>query len=82
MLFYAYDNDGNEKKLKKPLVIETDGKNWHSSKKQMNHDYKRENDLKLAGYDVMRFTGSQVYNKPFDCIYAVMDYVMNNCEVQ
>lgn len=81
LLVYACDKDGSEKKLKKPLVIETDGKNWHSSKKQMNHDYERENDLKLAGYDVMRFTGSQVYNKPFDCISSVFDYVMNNCEV-
>lgn len=81
LLVYACDRDGSEKKLKKPLVVETDGKNWHSSKKQMNHDYKRENDLKLAGYDVMRFTGSQVYNKPFDCISSVFDYVMNNCEV-
>ena len=81
LLVYACDKDGSEKKLKKPLIIETDGKNWHSSKKQMNHDYERENDLKLAGYDVMRFTGSQVYNKPFDCISSVFDYVMNNCEV-
>ena len=81
LLVYACDKDGSEKKLKKPLVIETDGKNWHSSKKQMNHDYERENDLKLSGYDVMRFTGSQVYNKPFDCISSVFDYVMNNCEV-
>lgn len=81
LLMGITDKDGDEIKINKPLIIETDGKNWHSSKKQMNHDYARENNLKLAGYDVMRFTGSQVFRKPFDCISAVYDYVKKNCGV-
>lgn len=66
---------GNEEKfLKKPLIIELDGYDYHSSKKQISYDYERENQLKLCGYDVMRFTGSQVYNHPMRCIEKVYEY--------
>ena len=40
----------------------------------MNYDYERENELKLAGYDIMRFTGSQVYNNPLECIEKIHKY--------
>ncbi|MBR5273577.1 MAG: DUF559 domain-containing protein [Clostridia bacterium] len=63
------------KHLKRPLIIELDGKEFHSSKEQMNYDYERENALKLAGYDVIRFTGSQVYNNPQKCIDDTFEYV-------
>lgn len=66
---------GNEEFfLKKPLIIELDGYDYHSSKKQISYDYERENQLKLCGYDVMRFTGSQVYNHPMRCIEKVYEY--------
>ena len=51
--------------LKKPLIIECDGFEYHSNKKQVNYDYERETNLKLQGYDVLRFTGTQIYNDPF-----------------
>lgn len=67
--------DGNEEKyLKKPLIIELDGYDYHSSKQQISYDYERENKLKICGYDVMRFTGSQVYNHPMRCIEKVYEY--------
>lgn len=52
----------------KPLVIELDGKEYHSSKEQINYDYKRANELLRAGYIVMRFSGSQVYNGATACV--------------
>lgn len=74
-LISYYDCDDATYCLKKPIIIEVDGKDWHSSKTQMNYDYKRENELKLAGYDVFRFTGSQIYNNPFGCIEKIYNYV-------
>ena len=62
-------------KLNKPLVIELDGKDYHSSTKQMNYDYARENDLKLLGYDIIRFTGSQIYNDTENCVKKVAKYL-------
>ena len=61
--------------LKKPIAIELDGIKYHSSKKQVNYDYERENCLKLAGYDVVRFTGSQVYNNVFACLDKVCELI-------
>ena len=67
--------EGNEEKhLNKPLIIELDGYDYHSSKKQISYDYERENELKLCGYDVMRFTGSQVYNHPMKCVDKLYEY--------
>lgn len=57
--------------LIRPIVIELDGKDYHSTTKQINADYERENDLKLQGYDIIRFTGRQVYNDVFGCLDKV-----------
>lgn len=61
--------------LKKPIIIECDGYEFHKTKKQMSSDYERETNLKLDGYDIIRFTGSQIYNEPLECIKKVYDYV-------
>lgn len=69
--------------LNKPIIIECDGFNYHSSKKQMNNDYERENNLKLAGYNIIRFTGSQIYNNPFECVeivYKELENIFKNKE--
>ena len=47
------------------FVIELDGFDYHSNKQQMNYDYEREQILTKNNYKVIRFTGSQIYNKPF-----------------
>lgn len=49
-------------------AIELDGFDYHSNKQQMNYDYERENNIKLKGYNVIRFTGSQLYKEPFKCV--------------
>lgn len=49
-------------------IIELDGHEYHSTKKQRNNDYERENNLKELGYNVIRFTGSQVFNNPLSCV--------------
>lgn len=69
--------DNVEILLKKPIAIELDGLEYHSNKKQVNHDYKRENDLKLLGYDIIRFTGSQIYKDPYECLDIVHSYIEN-----
>ena len=68
------------KPLKKPIIIECDGYDYHSNKQQVEYDYKRENDLKANGFDVIRFTGSQIYKDPFGCVEYVYDYIFKNLE--
>lgn len=62
----------------KPIIIECDGFEFHSNKQQMQNDYERENNLKNAGYDVLRFTGSQIYNKPLQTVKKIIEYLKKN----
>lgn len=58
------------------LVIECDGHDYHhASKEQVQKDYERETNLKMAGYDVLRFTGSQIYKDPIGCAKTIFDYI-------
>lgn len=58
------------------VAIEIDGHDYHhTSKKQVAHDYERENNLKLDGYEILRFTGSQIYNEPFKCGKIAYDFI-------
>ena len=59
-------------------AIELDGYDYHSSKKQMEYDYIRENNLKKCGYKVIRFTGSQVYKKPLSCVDTLVNIIVND----
>lgn len=61
-------------------VIELDGYEYHSSKKQVNSDYTREQDLQELGFRVVRFTGSQIYNEPYTCIEKLVKIILNDIE--
>lgn len=54
------------------LIVECDGHENHSSKAQIAHDNEREMDIRMAGYDVVRFSGTQIYSDPFGCAKDVM----------
>lgn len=58
------------------LAIECDGHEFHEkTKEQVSHDNEREYDLKMQGYDVLRFSGSQIYNKPLRCAAQTLEYI-------
>jgi very-short-patch-repair endonuclease len=48
----------------RPLIIECDGAQWHSSKEQQKRDYERERIISAKGYDIIRFSGSQIHRRP------------------
>lgn len=56
-------------------AIELDGFDYHSSKKQINYDYEREQSIMSEGYKVIRFTGSQIYNEPIYCAYKTFKII-------
>lgn len=59
------------------IVVECDGHEFHQkTKKQVEHDNEREMRLKLLGYDVLRFSGSQIYKNPMKCANDIVDYVL------
>jgi Protein of unknown function (DUF559)/Transcriptional regulator, AbiEi antitoxin len=46
------------------LVVETDGRAFHSSRRAFEHDRLRDQRLTLAGYTVVRFTWRQLLREP------------------
>ena len=47
------------------IVIELDGYNYHEKdKKQIEKDKKRERDLVMSGYKILRFTGGEIRRNP------------------
>lgn len=63
-MFINYLND-------KKIVIECDGYEYHSSKEQIVKDNQRQRDLENAGYIVIRFLGTEIFNNPINCVYDV-----------
>lgn len=59
------------------LVIECDGHEFHEkTKEQVKKNNQRDMDLKMAGYDVLHFSGSQIYDNPFQCAKKVVQYII------
>lgn len=50
------------------LIIEADGRKYHSSPDQRDNDFRRQLALIKGGYTVLRFTGSQIYRNVVGCV--------------
>jgi very-short-patch-repair endonuclease len=59
------------------LVIECDGHEFHEkTKEQVERGNKRDLDLKKEGYDILHFSGSQIYKDPIGCAEEVINYIL------
>ena len=57
---------------KKCFLIECDGYEFHQkTKEQVENDNRRTRDLQLAGYEVIRFSGTEIYHRPYQCALEV-----------
>lgn len=56
---------------KKKLAIEADGKNYHSSVQQVKHDKEKDWQLRKHGWEVIRFTGSEIYRNSNQCVEEI-----------
>ncbi len=53
------------------MVIELDGQNFHSTPEQRNYDTERDRYLLRRGWQVVRFTGSQINGNCGACVSEV-----------
>lgn len=61
------------------LAIECDGYEFHQkTKEQVQKDNEREFALKMAGYDVIRFSGTQIYKEPLKCAINTYNYILKH----
>lgn len=60
------------------IVIECDGHNFHErTKEQAAHDKRRDRELLLAGYPVMRFTGSEIFKDVTACVAQIFEQAVD-----
>jgi len=60
----------------KMFAVECDGHEFHEkTKEQVTHDKVRERELIAEGYTVIRFSGSEIYNSPFNCAREVFEII-------
>jgi hypothetical protein len=57
------------------LLIECDGKDFHSSDDQIQHDARKDEAAHDRGYLTMRFTGSQIHRNADGCAKEIFDFV-------
>lgn len=77
----CYDSPKTERVREIKVAIECDGHEFHQKTKlQVARDNERELALKMHGYDVIRFSGSQIYNDPLGCAEKAFKYIANLIE--
>lgn len=58
------------------IVVECDGHDFHEkTKAQARRDKKRDRDMQRAGFQVYRFTGSEIRANPVGCAGEVLDTI-------
>lgn len=76
---FVFDTDDNALSVKYEhsfkIAIECDGFEYHRTKQQMIHDNLKDLALKKMGYDVLHFSGSQIYNEPWKCAKDAIEYI-------
>jgi very-short-patch-repair endonuclease len=53
------------------LIVETDGYRYHRGRAAFEHDHRRQARLVAAGFEVLRFTWSQVVEDPEEVLAAL-----------
>ena len=59
----------------KKLAVELDGHDYHKTKEQRKYDAKRDRALSLEGWNVIRFTGSEVYQNAQKCVDEIENHL-------
>lgn len=69
----------NQKNLM--FVIECDGYEFHQkTKKQVEYDNKRQRDLQKLGYEIIRFSGTEIWNDPYGCACEIKNIILSKCQ--
>lgn len=62
------------------LLIECDGKPFHSTKDQIHHDLKKDAAARDRGFLTMRFTGSEIHKDADNCALKIYDAICGDGE--
>ena len=57
------------------LVIELDGSRFHQTNDQITRDVKRQRELQMMGYTVIRFSGTEIVKRCSQCVRELKNYI-------
>lgn len=65
----------------KCFVIECDGYEFHQrTKEQVERDNIRTRDLQKAGYEIIRFSGTEIWHRPYKCAQDILNIILSKCK--
>lgn len=71
-----YNNQEN-----KSFIIECDGHEFHQkTKEQVERDNTRMRDLQKQGYEVIRFSGTEIWHRPHKCASDILNIILSKCK--
>lgn len=63
------------------FVIECDGYDFHQkTKQQVEKDNKRQRDLQKNGYEIIRFSGTEIWHSPTRCAREILNIILSYCK--
>lgn len=64
--------------IERQIIVECDGHEYHErTKEQARRDKKRDRRLQAMGFPVYRYTGSELYQDPIECVKEVVKILKN-----
>jgi len=57
------------------IIVECDGYQFHSDQGSFTQDRRRDRVLKKMGFEVLRYSGSEIYRDPINTAYELFDYL-------
>lgn len=65
----------------KGFVIECDGHEFHQkTKEQVEKDNQKTRDLQMKGFEVTRFSGTEIYHRSYLCATEIRKLILSKCE--
>ena len=65
----------------KCFIIECDGHDFHQkTKEQVERDNTRTRELQRAGYEIIRFSGTEIWHRPHKCAQEVLNIILSKCQ--
>lgn len=61
------------------IVVECDGYDYHKTKEQISYDCKRQRYLTKEGYDVVRFSGTEINTDCEHCVKELIEVIESRC---
>lgn len=65
----------------KCFVVECDGHEFHQkTKEQVERDNTRMRKLQKCGYEVIRFSGTEIWHRPYKCAKEILNIILSQCK--